>query len=139
MGELEEVAVDLDQKGYTIMAHRVRESRDSLLRFFSDVTSERDTYRDYLKVDEAGVHRDWIADLQQSEEYAEELRKALRGLVLDCQDYEAWQRPCHALHVAKVALDKNPNPAGQTTAEPSPAKAGTPDPAVTNEDSGPVG
>lgn len=36
-------------------------------------------------------------------------------------------------------LAKNPNPSGQFAAEPSPAKAGTPDPAVTNEDSGPVG
>ena len=33
----------------------------------------------------------------------------------------------------------NGNPSGQVSTEPSPAKAGTPDPAVTNEDSGPVG
>jgi hypothetical protein len=41
--------------------------------------------------------------------------------------------------IARAALATTPNPSGQFAAEPSPAKAGTPDPAVTNEDSGPVG
>ena len=34
----------------------------------------------------------------------ERLRKALKLLVLDVQDYEAWQRPCYALDVARAAL-----------------------------------
>ena len=32
------------------------------------------------------------------------LEDALRLLVADVQDYEAWQRPCHALDVARAAL-----------------------------------
>ncbi len=33
------------------------------------------------------------------------LVKALALLVADVADYEAWQRPCHALDVARAALD----------------------------------
>ena len=32
------------------------------------------------------------------------LTEALTLLVKDVQDYEAWQRPCHALNVARAAL-----------------------------------
>lgn len=32
------------------------------------------------------------------------LESALRGLVDDVADYPAWQRPCHALDVARAAL-----------------------------------
>lgn len=35
---------------------------------------------------------------------AERLSDALRLLVNDVQDYESWQRPCHALDVARRAL-----------------------------------
>ena len=37
---------------------------------------------------------------------APELLAALQLLVTDVQDYEAWQRPCNALDVAKAALAK---------------------------------
>jgi len=32
------------------------------------------------------------------------LREALKLLVVDVADYEAWQRPCYALEQAKAAL-----------------------------------
>jgi len=39
------------------------------------------------------------------------LYEALRLLVIDLQDYEAWQRPCHALvDVARAALDLSYKP-----------------------------
>lgn len=33
-----------------------------------------------------------------------DLYEALEALVRDVADYEAWQRPCHALDVARAAL-----------------------------------
>jgi hypothetical protein len=35
-------------------------------------------------------------------------RAALKLLVTDVQDYEAWQRPCYALDVARAALAEGP-------------------------------
>jgi hypothetical protein len=69
--------------------------------------------------------------LEENAAGAEELRAALLALVLDCQNYDAWARPCHALNVAKAVLDKNPNPSGQQCAEASVHQ--------TAEASGPVG
>lgn len=37
---------------------------------------------------------------------APELYEALENLVADVADYEAWQRPCHAVNVANAALKK---------------------------------
>ena len=34
----------------------------------------------------------------------DELVAALALLLKDCEDYEAWQRPCYAVDVAKAAL-----------------------------------
>ena len=41
------------------------------------------------------------------------LESALSLLVQDVQDYEAWQRPCHALDVAKAELLRQPQPGGE--------------------------
>lgn len=37
---------------------------------------------------------------------APELLKALESLVLDVQAYPAWERPCHAVDVARAAIQK---------------------------------
>lgn len=37
---------------------------------------------------------------------APDLLAALKLLVADVADYEAWQRPCHALDVARAAIEK---------------------------------
>lgn len=37
---------------------------------------------------------------------APELLTALESLVADVAQYEAWQRPCHALDVARTAIAK---------------------------------
>lgn len=37
---------------------------------------------------------------------APDLLAALKLLVADVADYEAWQRPCHALDVARAAIAK---------------------------------
>ena len=61
------------------------------------------------------VHPDLIMALFGDEDGApivhavnchDELVRALEGLIADVADYEAWQRPCHALDVARAALAK---------------------------------
>jgi ferredoxin-thioredoxin reductase catalytic subunit len=49
--------------------------------------------------------------LRENERLTEEvemLRAVLRGLVNDCADYEAWQRPCLAYELAVAALAEKP-------------------------------
>lgn len=43
---------------------------------------------------------------ERSEAMCDDLLTALKLLVSDVQDYEAWQRPCHALDVAVAAIAK---------------------------------
>lgn len=47
--------------------------------------------------------------LREKEERIKELERALKLLVDDVQPYEPWQRPCHALIVAKDAIKGGPN------------------------------
>lgn len=52
-------------------------------------------------------------DLETMRADRDELLAALRLLVADVQDYEAWQRPCYALDSARAALAKHAPKQGQ--------------------------
>lgn len=46
----------------------------------------------------------WTERIEELEAENKRLREALKGLVDDVEDYEAWQRPCYALDKAREAL-----------------------------------
>ncbi|CDM57637.1 putative predicted protein [Rhizobium favelukesii] len=48
----------------------------------------------------------WKGQVERQSETISQLREALRLLLADVKDYEAWQRPCHAVDVAGAALSK---------------------------------
>lgn len=65
----------------------------------------------YLEFENATNHQKFIAVCNPANVSAliaecERLKGALQLLVTDVQEYEAWQRPCHALDVARAALGK---------------------------------
>lgn len=49
---------------------------------------------------------DTITRLRSQLEAHKQCKEALELLVHDVQDYEAWERPCHALDEAKSALSR---------------------------------
>lgn len=55
---------------------------------------------------DAKLDREAADALAEQAAVREELCGALRGLVADVADYDAWARPCHALDVARAALAK---------------------------------
>lgn len=63
-----------------------------------------------LRAQNEAMHED-LHEYDEKREWTErenaELREALTRLVLDVQEYEAWQRPCFALEEAKNALNRS--------------------------------
>jgi septal ring factor EnvC (AmiA/AmiB activator) len=70
---------------------------------YAKVRDERDDLR--AKLNANCLQRDALQiQLQASERALERVREALKLLLADVQDYEPWQRPCHAVDVARAAL-----------------------------------
>ena len=73
---------------------------EGLLADYLDAAADRRREYGYSQqtVDALTVERDKL------EAENRRLREALKGLVDDVEDYEAWQRPCYALDKAREAL-----------------------------------
>ena len=64
-------------------------------------SGERKSYEELLR-DKDFI---WQVNIKLKAE-RDELAAALKTLLIDVQDYPAWERPCHAVNVARAALAK---------------------------------
>lgn len=64
-----------------------------------------DPVRFFIRADDATADRLWDL-IKPRDASAPDLLTALKLLVADVADYEPWQRPCHALDVARAAIAK---------------------------------
>ena len=93
----EEIVAEMDRRGLAIQ--QLEELRD---RLCDDIK----TLRDDVEM-EKRVREEWRQRCEWAEQRAEAAEKALALLVADVADYPAWQRPCHALDVARDHLAKH--------------------------------
>jgi len=95
------------------MSERAKEIVNALIEMIVDTRDNAALY-EYMAaaLKEAERERDergkwsahWHGEYVLAQAQITRVREALRLLVQNVQDYEAWQRPCHALDVAKAAL-----------------------------------